>query len=123
MAILRIPVTKAGNKPIEVDTDTDLPDAMYQLALEEGLKILLNKGMSKIATKGLKGDDLEGAKTAAYAKAVENFTALKEGKIRKGRAPATADGKKVSGVLECHANGFRYRWDRPWRQILRIWAD
>jgi hypothetical protein len=104
MAILRIPITKAGNKPIEVDTDTDIPDAMYQLALEEGLKILLNKGMSKIATKGLEGDDLEGAKAAAFAKAEENFASLKEGKIKKGRATATdKNGGKVSGVVMTEA--------------------
>lgn len=104
MAILRIPVTKAGNKPIEVDTDTDIPDAMYQLALEEGLKILLNKGMSKITTKGLEGDELTNAKDAAYAKGVENFEALKAGKIKKGRAGATSkDGTKVPGVVMTEA--------------------
>lgn len=100
MAILKIPVTKAGNKVIEVNTETDIPDAMYQLALEEGLKILLNKGMSKIATKGLEGDELDSAKEAAYAKGLENFEALKAGKIKKGRQ--TSD-KKVPGVVMTEA--------------------
>ena len=66
MAILRIPVTKAGNKAIEVNTDTDIPDAMYQLALEEGLKVLLNKGMSKISTKGLEGEALDEVAEARH---------------------------------------------------------
>lgn len=104
MAILRIPVTKAGNKAIEVNTDTDIPDAMYQLALEEGLKVLLNKGMSKISTKGLEGEALDEAKAAAYAKGEENFEALKSGKIKKGRAGATTkDGAKVPGVVMTEA--------------------
>ena len=39
MAILKIPVTKAGNRQIEIDT-ASIPDEMYNLAVEEGLKIL-----------------------------------------------------------------------------------
>jgi len=103
MAILKIPVTKAGNRPLEVNTDTDIPDAMYQLALEEGLKVLLNKGMSKITTKGLEGEALADAQAAAMAKAEENFTKLKAGKITRGRAPASADGKKISGIVMTEA--------------------
>lgn len=103
MAILRVPITKAGNRVIEIDTDdpeNGITDAMYIMLLEEGAKVLLNKGMSKIATKGLEGDELDKAKDAAYAKGLENFEALKAGKVRKGRAATTtADGKKVPGVV------------------------
>lgn len=99
MAILKIPVTKAG-KAIEVNTDTDIPDAMYQLALEEGLKVLLNKGMSKITTKGLEGDELVAAKDAAYEAGLKNFEALREGKIKKGRQ---ASASKVPGIVMTEA--------------------
>jgi hypothetical protein len=103
MAILNIPVTKAG-KPIAVDTDTDLPDSMYTLALQEGLKVLLNKGMSKITTAKLEGAELEAAKEAAYAKGLENFEAVKAGKVKSGRAAkTTADGKKVTGIVMTEA--------------------
>ena len=58
MAILRIPITKAG-RPIEVDTNADLNDDMLKLVMIEGLKVLLNKGMSKFATKDLEGAELD----------------------------------------------------------------
>lgn len=105
MAILRIPITKAGNRPIEIDTDADLNDEMYLLALEEGLKVLMNKRMSKVpAQKGLEGKALSDAQDSAYAIAEENYASLKAGKLRKGRAgPTTADGKKVSGVIMTEA--------------------
>lgn len=98
MAILNIPVTKAGRK-IEVDSET-LPEDMYQLALEEGLKAILNRGMTKITTKDLEGDELRAAQEAAYAKAEENRAKLYAGDVRKGRATATTkDGKKVSSAI------------------------
>jgi hypothetical protein len=104
MAILRIPITKAGNKPIEVDTELDLPDAMYALALEEGLKVLLNKGMSKITVAKLEGEDLAKAHEAAMTVAKTNFIKLKAGELRKGRATAiSTDGKKVPGVVRTEA--------------------
>lgn len=101
MAILKIPVTKAGNRAIDIDTDVDLNDEMFRLALEEGLKVLMNKRMSKVpAQKGLEGKALTDAQDSAYAIAQENYESLKAGKLRKGRAATTtADGKKVSGVI------------------------
>jgi len=99
MAILKIPVTKAGNRLIEVDPG-QLSDEIYAIALVEGLKPLINKGMSKILTKNLDGDELEAAKSAAYAIAEKNLENLYAGKVRKGRVAATtADGKKVPGVV------------------------
>ena len=103
MAILSIPVTKAGNRKIEVDTNS-IPEDMYQLAMEEGLKLILNKRMSKILTKDLEGEALVAAQNAAFKIAEENFDNLLAGKIRRGRAAATsADGKKVSGVVMTEA--------------------
>jgi hypothetical protein len=104
MAILKIPVTKAGNRQIEIDT-ASIPDEMYNLAVEEGLKILLNKGMSKVpAAKGLEGKDLDDVRNSAYLIAEANLVKLKEGKMRKGRAAAVSkDGTKVSGVVMTEA--------------------
>ena len=104
MAILRIQITKAG-RPIEVDTNADLNDDMLKLALTEGLKVLLNKGMSKIATKDLEGDELDAAKAAAFTKAEENYANLKAGKTKTGRGSAatTKDGKKVPGIVMTEA--------------------
>lgn len=104
MAVLSIPITKAGNRPIEVDTQA-VPDDMYNLALAEGLKVLLNKGMSKVpAAKGLEGKDLEDVKESAYLIAQANFAKLQAGQLRSGRAAATtASGAKVPGVVMTEA--------------------
>ena len=56
MALLNIPVTKAGST-IEVDTDK-LPEEAFRFVVEAGLKTLLNMSMSKILTKGLEGDEI-----------------------------------------------------------------
>ena len=40
MAILSIPITKAGNKTLSVDTDK-LDEGVFLRAVEEGLKVLL----------------------------------------------------------------------------------
>lgn len=105
MAILNIPITKAGNKPIAIDTETDLPDAMYELALREGLKVLLNARMTKITTKGLEGDDLLEAQSAAMKVAEANAEKVRSGTYTKGRAAATTDasGQKVPGVVMTEA--------------------
>lgn len=92
MAILQIPITKAGNKPIPVDTDADLNDAMFELALREGLKVLLNAKMSKVSVAKLEGKALEDAQAAAYEIGEKNVAALKAGTIVKGRASAAKSG-------------------------------
>lgn len=95
MAILSIPITKA-KRAIDVETD-DLSPEVYQRALEEGLKVLLNKNMSKITTTGLEGDKLIEAQDAAFAKGLENFEAVKSGKI--GRAAKSGNASKVPGIV------------------------
>jgi len=103
MATLKIAVTKAGNKPIEVNPD-ELPDEVYKMCLEAGIKHFINQRMSKITTKDLEGEQLAAAQAAAMKVAEENLTNLKEGKVRRGRAGATdASGKKVPGVVMTEA--------------------
>ena len=102
MATLRIPVTKAGTT-LEVDTDK-LPEEAFRFVVEAGLKTLLNMSMSKILTKGLEGDELAGAQSAALAKAQENLDALLAGKVKKTRSTAKdANGNKVSGPVMTEA--------------------
>lgn len=98
MAILSIPVTK-GKATVDIDTD-GIPQDVYEYALAEGLKVLVNRGMSKITTKGLEGAELDKAKAAAMAKAQENVEAIKAGKVRK-----TGGAKKtgVSGAVNTEA--------------------
>lgn len=102
--LINVPITKAGNAPIEVDLD-NLPDDMYKLALAEGLKVMLNAKMSKISTAKLEGEALAEAQAAAMAKAEENLAAVLEGKYTKGRATAARDasGAKVPGVVMTEA--------------------
>lgn len=99
MGILKIDITKA-KATVEVETD-NIPEAMYALALKEGLKVLLNKGMTKITTAKLEGDELAKAQAAALEKGQENLEALMAGKIKAGRSAAS--GAKVSGVVMTEA--------------------
>ena len=51
MAVLQIPITKGGKTAfVTVDTDdaAQLPDQMLKECLFQGLKSMLNRGMSKI---------------------------------------------------------------------------
>lgn len=93
-----ITITK-GKATIHVNLD-QLPDGVYMKALEEGLKVLLNKGMSKITTKDLEGEELEKAKSAAMEKAASNLADLYAGKVS-GRTKKAKSG--VPGVVMTEA--------------------
>ena len=99
--VLAIPIVK-GKAPIEFDTDLleTLDAEVYKEIITQGLKTLLNRGMSKIETKDLTGEKLEEAKAAAMAKAAENLESLKEGKVRKTKA---ASSSKVAGAVMTEA--------------------
>lgn len=104
MGILKIEITKAGKRQMEVDTDA-LPEPIYAAALAAGLKLLLNAKMSKITTAKLEGDDLAKAQSDAWAKAEENLAAMHDGSYKTGRAAAATDasGKKVPQVVMTEA--------------------
>lgn len=100
MASLSIAIAKAGNATLDVDLNA-LPDAMYQMALAEGLKVMLNKRMSKIGSvTKLEGTEREKAHADALAIATENLNEVMAGTL-KSRAVATA--KKVAGVVMTEA--------------------
>ena len=99
--VLAIPIVK-GKAPIEFDTDllAQFDAEVYREIITQGLKTLLNRGMSKIETKDLAGEKLEEAKAAAMAKASENLESLKAGKVRKTKA---ASASKVAGAVMTEA--------------------
>lgn len=78
MGIFKVPVVK-GKDTMDVDTD-ELPEAVFREIVAQGLKVLLNRGTTKITkTQYPNADEL---KTAAMAKAAEQLQAMKDGKIR-----------------------------------------
>lgn len=92
MAIVKIPVLKAG-KDATVDIDTDaLPQDMYALALMEGLKTLVNARMSKVgAVTKLEGEDLTKAHAKALEIAKENVTKIMAGEVKSKAKSAKSD--------------------------------
>lgn len=75
---LSIPNVK-GKSVMEIDTK-QLPDAVYEEALKLGLKVLLNRGMSKVTKAAFPVEaDLIAEATAIAEK---NYEAMKAGKIK-----------------------------------------
>lgn len=101
MTIFAVPITKAGNKTIDIESDT-LSDAMHKLIFQEGLKVVLNKGagMSKVTVAKLEGEALEKARAAAYAIGEKQAEALRAGTLKVGRQ---TKAKGVSGAVMTEA--------------------
>ena len=102
MAIMQIPITK-GKGFIEVNTDSpedggDLPASVYAEALLQGLKVLLNRGASKITKETYPNED--ELKAAAMTKAEEQKALVRAGEIKfTGQSKA----KKASGAVMTEA--------------------
>lgn len=77
---LLVPIVK-GKTDIEIDTSM-IPDDVYQEIVLQGLKVILNRGMSKVTLTGLTGDQLESAKAAAMAIAAKNIEAVRTSAIK-----------------------------------------
>ena len=96
MAVVQVPVTK-GKGVVEVDTEK-LPDDVYTEIVMQGLKTLVNRGMTKVTIKDLGSDD-EVRKEAAII-AQKNVEKIYAGDIKfSGKATKT----KVSGVVQTEA--------------------
>src|SRR5258706_11566955 len=91
-SILTIPVTKSKGS-IEIDT-SKLPDDVYREMCIQGLKVLANRGMSKI-TKASTKDEAE-LKALAQTQAEKNLEAMYAGKIK---FSAGVKAKKASGKV------------------------
>ena len=92
MAVLQIPITKAGGATVDFDTQ-DLDNDTYQAVVEAGLKVFLNLGASKI-TKETYPDEAE-RKAAALAKATEQVEKVKKGEVKRGRKAKAKESAKV----------------------------
>lgn len=91
MAIVKVEITKAKTT-LEFDTKT-LPDEVYAEALRQGLKVLANRGQTKITKETY--PEAEELKAAALAKAELTKADMYAGKIR----IMGAKGDKVSGKV------------------------
>lgn len=95
MAVMQVAVTKSKGF-VEIDTE-QLPDDVYAEALLQGLKVLLNRGMSKITKAELGSEDT--VKAEAQVKAEKNKEAILKGDIKFTGGKA----KKASGVVMTEA--------------------
>lgn len=96
MAELQIPITK-GKGTIVVDTEL-LSNEVYQEVVLQGLKVLLNRGASKV-TKANYADP-EELKAAAMAAGQAQLELVMTGKIK---FTGSAKAKKASGVVMTEA--------------------
>lgn len=80
MSIIKVPVTKAKGQVIEFDTAA-IPEDVYLEALALGMKVLVNRGTSKITKVSFSGDEAKLA-TAAMAKAQEQVELINTSKIK-----------------------------------------
>lgn len=78
MGILKVPVVK-GKSTLDIETD-ELPAEVYKEALLQGLKVILNRGMTKITKAEYPKE--EELKAAAMEKAAKTLEDMKAGKIR-----------------------------------------
>lgn len=96
MAVLSIPVVKAKGA-IEVDTEK-LPDDVYTEVMVQGLKTLVNRGMTKCTVKDLGTD--EAVQAEANVLAQKNLDKIYAGDIKfSGKATAA----KVTGIVRTEA--------------------
>lgn len=87
------------NSAGEVEVDTaKLPDDVYREALMQGLKVIAERGMSKM-TKEAYPDETE-RKQAIHAKALENVQDMYDGKVK---ITGAAKVKKASGAVMTEA--------------------
>lgn len=95
--IMAIAVTKSGNT-VDVDT-AKLPDDVYREALLQGLKVLINRGMSKITKEALSDDATR--KAEADHKANANVEDLYTGKVK--LTGVSSKKTKASGAVMTEA--------------------
>lgn len=95
MTIINVPITKGGST-VEIDTEK-LPDAVYAEIVLQGLKVLLNRGMSKITKTSTK--DADELKALSMQAAEKNVIAVYEGTIKFTGGKA----KKASGAVMTEA--------------------
>lgn len=96
MALMQVPCTKSKGT-VEIDTDA-IPADVYAEALLQGLKVLVNRGASKITKETY--PDADELKVAAQAKAEEQKVAIMSSQIK---FSGSAKVKKASGAVMTEA--------------------
>lgn len=75
-----VPITKGGKAATVPINTKDIPDDVYNEIFLQGLKVIMNRGMSKITKETYPKE--EERQQAAMNKAAENLEAIKTSKIR-----------------------------------------
>lgn len=120
MSIIKVPVVK-GKSLIEIETDS-LPTEVYAEALAQGLKVLVNRGTTKITKETYPVED--ELKVAAMAKAEEMVANLKAGKIKltAGKAKA-ASGAEMTEARRLARNLVKDEMKRQGLKISHVTAS
>lgn len=98
MSVMKIPVVKAKGQYVEVETDK-IPEAVYAEALSLGLKVLVNRGTSKLTKASCNGDEALLA-SEAMKKAAQQVEAINLGTIKFSGGKAKTKG---AGALNTEA--------------------
>lgn len=96
MAKIMVPITK-GKGSVEIDTD-NLPTEVYIEAMLQGLKVLANRGMSKITKSNIPNETELRAEAMKVAE--ENVKKILEGDIK---FSGSTKAKKVPGAVMVEA--------------------
>jgi hypothetical protein len=89
--MMTVPIVK-GKQSMEIDTEA-LPDDVYREALLQGLKVLLNRGMSKVTKTAFPEEKALADEAKSIAE--KNYEAMKAGKIKFSGAKAKSVGGAV----------------------------
>lgn len=118
MAILSVPITK-GKANIDIELD-DIPLEVYQEALLQGLKVLLNRGASKI-TKETYPVEAE-LQAAAMVKAQEQVELVKTSKIKftGGKSKSKASGAVMTEARRLAKNIIKDEMKRAGLKISHV---
>lgn len=100
--VLNVPITKAKTT-LAVNLD-ELPDDVYMEAMLQGLKVLLNRGASKITKETYPAAD--ELKSAALTKANEQLEMVKTSKIKftGGKKKSSVSGKVMTRARQMARN-------------------
>jgi len=120
MTILNVACTK-GKATVEIDTDK-LPEEVYKEALLQGLKVLLNRGMSKITKE--QHTDPEALKAEAMLKAAKNVDDLYAGKVKitGGKAKSGVSGAVMTEARRLAKNAVKDAIKRAGKKVSHVEA-
>ena len=92
MAMFTVPITKAKEDIVDIDSKA-FSDEVYDYIFSEGLKTVLNKGMTKVTAKDIPDEDERKAKAMEIAQAT--LQNLYDGKVPSRKKKAAKESGKV----------------------------